>query len=104
MPFTPYPYPNITTIADLVKYPGALIGDLWGALLIMIIWIIMVSFINQFERIERIEESIVAASFSTSVIALLFAAAEVVTPYITVFPIIITGLSAMVLFIDRRRI
>jgi hypothetical protein len=102
MAFTPYPMPDVSSIVDLLAYPAVLIGDAWAVLMLLTFWVILTASVNTFERITRVEESMVASSFVVAIAAILLSGAQVVTPYAAAFPIIVTGIITSVLFIQRR--
>lgn len=101
--FTPYPYPNITGIVDLYKYPDVLIGGMWGPLLIGVFWLILLSWVNSWERITNFNQALIASSFTVGLVSIILASLEIITPYITVFPMLITGVSAFLLHIDKDK-
>jgi len=97
-----HPYPNITTAIDLFTYPRTVIGDFWGVLLLSIILIIFTSYFNSYERINKIEEAIIASSFITTILSILMAGMNIISANVVFFPMILTGVTGMVLYINSR--
>lgn len=102
MSFTPYELFNGTTLEAFLAYPNTLTGNYWGPLLVTIIFIILTVLLNETSRVNRIEEAALVSGFTTSVLSVLFAAANIIPGQIAFFPIVITGIIAFILFISKR--
>lgn len=99
-----WPIFNGTNIAELFSYPAALIGDVWGGMFLVLVWLLLTVIIHESPRVKRVEEAIVASSFSTSVVAVLAASINppIISAYMTFFPIVLTALTGFVLYIHNR--
>lgn len=100
--FTQFPMPSIESVIDLFTYPTTLIGDAWAVLIMTIMWIILTTYINDSNKVNNINEAIVASSFATAVIAIIFTVSGLTTPYMVVFPIVLMGISGFILHLSKR--
>lgn len=91
---TNFSYPtSITNMVDFIAYGNVVTNDLYGGVLLLIIWFVMFGATKHFQS----EKAFTVASFFTTISAILLSTIGIVPVGLVIIPLIMTAFSLFML-------